>query len=1011
MLKIFLFAQTPTQLESEKKYFSNNSGKLFAPCELPVYLSISSEANGGGISTQVKKDNSNPPMYLSEGKNTICNNMSVSSPNGTRIVKQCYDLYGDGTAPSSKLLFQNANTHKTKQSVYFGKKIEISLESEDKLSGVAQSFVSLNSDSYQSYKNFNWNLNDGKYELYYYSIDNVGNLEEPKYKEFFIDYTSPETEIIVNGLAKDSVLSNEATISLVAKDSLSGVKTIYYQINNSIKKKYSKPITLIFLEAKEHVLTYYAEDNVGNIEVLKTWNFIYDTNPPIAEINVIGESYINDQIIFVATQPQLYITAKDSVSEIKNIDYIINYGETHQYLDTFLLPNISGLYRVSCYVTDSMNNQSKEKTENIYIDNTAPKTYYQTTKSCFWSNDTLIITNYVGIVFTATDMESGIKNFNLQINDTSLKYNSDTLFFPKDGIYNVGFFSVDNVNNTEERHDILVRASNNMLQTRSKAKTEAKQWLLSGSNAIGSTDLSFYIRISDSPDENADSYLVHIDNEDKDNKISEPLMFEKSGNNQIKMQVAGFRPKFDVKIDGVAPSTKAIFEGSNRYARKADVYYGTNLKLKLQSKDYAKGIVSGVDKIYYSINGSKFDVYKKQLDVFGREQKYIIKYYTEDSVKNQEKINVDSFFVDITPPLTLAKFKEAKYGNVLSAQSRIELKASDNLAGTAAIYYYFDENKEKKYTRVISSSDFRKLSEGKHVLHYYSIDNVGNKEHVKSVNISLDHTPPEVNLIVIGPQRKTTNTIYISKNSILRIDANETKTELDKIKYSIGGIRNKEYSNKIDFPKTNGNYLLSYHAVDKVENTNKKSINIYVDNLVPESKISFQGLVFYLDGKMVVSNKTSIVLKSTDNASGIQKIYYNAGAGNRKYTKPFYLNGNGNKTISYYAVDNVSNKEVKKTEAVIVDNKPPEIKVVITPKSEQDEAGVYTVSPYSLVHITSSDETAGILGVFYTINDGEKNVYRKPISQFTKGDKVTIKITANDRVGNHTEKTIILNVK
>lgn len=999
------FSQTAKQMEHPKVYYTNNSGRLFAPCSLPIYLNISSQPNGQGIITEAKP-NTGSEMYLSEGQNTICNSMAVSSQNGTRKIKQCYYIYGDATAPISEIVFENAQTYKTKTATFFGTFLKININASDNLSGWNSAYVSQNNSTFVDIKNFSQTFENGEHIINYYSIDNVGNIEKPKNIKFYVDLISPKTELSINGIYDKNILSKDAKIVLTSADELSGVKDIFYKINSLKEQKYKEPIDLIKLDAGSYTITFYSIDNVGNKEEIQNWEFIYDTNLPKAQISVSGNVYEKENTSFVASQPQISITATDSLSLINHIEYELNTNPNLKYENEFTLDNRSGLHRITYFAFDEVENRSIKYRKSIYLDNTPPKTYYKTTKSCFWNKDTLIVSENTGIVLKSTDMEAGVQQIFYSINTDSAKIYSDTLFFEEGQIYSFSFYSTDNVNNKEESQNVIIRSEKTTKQIATATEQHAKNWIMDNNEIIGSTNLPFYIKISDSPDENAKSYLVLNEND-------QPFMFNKHGINSLKIKNSFTNQAFKISIDGIAPKSKAVYSGAEKYTSRQIIYYGNNLNLKLLANDN-KSTSSGVDAIFYSVNGSEFGKYKEDLKIFSREQKYIINYYALDSVKNQEQNNVDSFIIDITPPITVAEFGKNNFGNILSNKSKIKLSATDNLAGVANIYYYFDDNKNKAqtYTNQLSSRDFAKLSEGTHILYYYATDNVKNKERTQFLPIIIDQNPPELKLLAHGSQHTKRSTIYLSKYGTVSLSAEEKTTEVKNIRYNINGGKTEVYQNQnISFPQKNGLYYFNYFAEDKVANINKKTQKIYIDTEAPRSSISFVGETFRTGDKIIVSSKTKLKISSSDNASGIGNVYYNSGAGTRKYNKPFSVMGNGNKKISYYAVDNVSNREKKKSIEVIADNTAPEIKIVLTPSGNQITENIYSITQYSLLHISATDGLSGIKGIFYTINDNEKQVYRKPISDFTKGQTIRVKIVAYDKVGNSIEKIIILKIK
>ena len=96
------------------------------------------------------------------------------------------------------------------------------------------------------------------------------------------------------------------------------------------------------------------------------------------------------------------------------------------------------------------------------------------------------------------------------------------------------------------------------------------------------------------------------------------------------------------------------------------------------------------------------------------------------------------------------------YNTYVNDKVRFELFEVDNIMPDTK-FYKVDENAEQKYTEPFTLNE-----EGGHVLYYYSVDKMGNKEMQKSINVIVDTTAPEVTVIVKAPFAKTGETIYAS---------------------------------------------------------------------------------------------------------------------------------------------------------------------------------------------------------------------------------------------------------
>ena len=80
-------------------------------------------------------------------------------------------------------------------------------------------------------------------------------------------------------------IDSDGVVTLIAVDyplnKNSGVKATYYQLNGGEVQIYDKPFQL---PEGTTTITYWSEDNIGQIEAKKTVTFTLDTTPPTVEI-------------------------------------------------------------------------------------------------------------------------------------------------------------------------------------------------------------------------------------------------------------------------------------------------------------------------------------------------------------------------------------------------------------------------------------------------------------------------------------------------------------------------------------------------------------------------------------------------------------------------------------------------------------------------------------------------------------------------------------------------------
>lgn len=174
------------------------------------------------------------------------------------------------------------------ESIRYLTRDQLTLNPSDDASGVAEVRYKLGNGQWNSAKTITPVpiKEEGSYKLLYFSLDLVGNKEPMQVLEFIKDTTAPETKmewVGPNSLGKGKTkfISPETKIRLTAKDHLSGPKDILiaYTCQSGTQtefKPYSSEISIYDLKSVckgSFQLFYYAVDQVGNEEPVKTLNF------------------------------------------------------------------------------------------------------------------------------------------------------------------------------------------------------------------------------------------------------------------------------------------------------------------------------------------------------------------------------------------------------------------------------------------------------------------------------------------------------------------------------------------------------------------------------------------------------------------------------------------------------------------------------------------------------------------------------------------------------------------
>ncbi|NLE00380.1 MAG: hypothetical protein GX640_10945 [Fibrobacter sp.] len=375
-------------------------------------------------------------------------------------------FYSDGDLPVCDIKLLNAPSYVSGTTSYFGKGLSFELHAEDKSSGVEQMYVSVNNGPYQPYTaalNFTTQMN---YTVSFYAVDNVGNVSVPVKKHFAVDLTPPTTKAISEKSFTNSenkiILSRLQTISLIANDSLSGVKETFFKFDADVNFfPYKGALYLRNFKDGEHTLTFYSVDNVGNEEQKMSLSFIIDNLAPVPAVTLNGDQFEPKKGQFIVSpRTQLVATATDASSSVGSVEFSINNSAFTVYTNPFPVSAVPGRFIVNVRASDKLGNLSQPTTLILTVDAKAPHSAHSFAGPIYKTDYTTIITPATKITLSSLDDISGLKSIHYSYENDKTHTYSTPFSIPNEGSYILKYHGVDNVNNQEELQMIAVAVDN-----------------------------------------------------------------------------------------------------------------------------------------------------------------------------------------------------------------------------------------------------------------------------------------------------------------------------------------------------------------------------------------------------------------------------------------------------------------------------------------------------------------------------------------------------------------------
>jgi len=335
----------------------------------------------------------------------------------------------DLTAPETEYTFMGGYFEKILSS---GSKIELT----------AKDHVGLDKVYYRWDQGLKWmeyngvidlkHFKEGPYKLYYYAIDKAGNTEEEKEISLFIDNTPPLLIEEITGttfLTGDKEYSSgRSQLKITAVDNKSGVKEIYYSVNEGPLELYSRPVFLSSWTGSINIKSY-AVDNVGNrSQSSGNRNSIsvpvVDLEAPESKHAFSGPSIYFNDTLYIGPKTSISLNARDQESGLDRIEYYIDGQVEPIVYDQAFILGTHGFQKVSYEAFDKVENSVVNEFK-VFVDTLSPDL------NIFFSvpplhtvqedkPDLLVYPAHTAVFLTVFDKHSGFKELSYSINQRAM---------------------------------------------------------------------------------------------------------------------------------------------------------------------------------------------------------------------------------------------------------------------------------------------------------------------------------------------------------------------------------------------------------------------------------------------------------------------------------------------------------------------------------------------------------------------------------------------------------------
>ncbi|MBI2069554.1 MAG: T9SS type A sorting domain-containing protein [Elusimicrobia bacterium] len=319
---------------------------------------------------------------------------------------------------------------------------------------------------------------------------------------------------------------------------------------------------------------------------------------------------------------------------------------------------------------------------------------------------------------------------------------------------------------------------------------------------------------------------------------------------------------------------------------------------------------------------------------------YAVGFFAEDVIGNKETVQTTTVAVDNSHPLTSVHISGPQFkaiGDVpdavggplfIATHSLISLDAVDPIVNGVASGLQETKFSIDGGAFEVFAASFT-LPEGKRTVLITSKDRLNNEEPVKTVEASVDQTPPQTLVSYIGPAafpdhpadaQPSDVGAFITGDTKIALSAQDPVTQevasgVKEIKYRINGGEFLVYSGSFTLP-SQGVYLIEYFAKDRVDNAEaSRFLKVAVDNTAPETSLAVGQPLFEAFGETFITPETPIALSAVDPlvnnaASGLQEILFAVDQTPMAVYSSTFTLAQGTHTVSFLAKDRLGNTEV-----------------------------------------------------------------------------------------------------
>lgn len=355
--------------------------------------------------------------------------------------------------------------------------------------------------------------------------------------------------------------------------------------------------------------------------------------------------------------------------------------------------------------------------------------------------------------------------------------------------------------------------------------------------------------------------------------------------------------------------------------------------------------LSGVGKTEYSWDTDHaYEKYVRPLTI-EKTGKRTLFYRTLDRVGNIEITKRVDFVVDSSAPNSEIKILgghtrpitvQGVTYNAARDSAAFELTAGDTGAGVKEILISIDGKTPKPYVKPMYF-----LKEGPHLLKFYAVDMVGNKEEAKQFRLYTVSEAPKTVPTAVGTVVNTGGINFARTNFRLKLEIGEKNpVGLDRIEYRINDEKEfRTYFDPIRLDKP-GDYGILFRSQDLAGNREPTHLyRVIITDTAPTTRIRTAQPLVVREGVTYSPSPNIVTFEAENSGVGIESTQYSLNDGPfQRYTGPVTLTSDRKiYKIAFKSVDKLGNEEPAQALAYHMIGAAPVVDLFVSDQGQQAE--------------------------------------------------------------------------